>query len=54
MCMFPGEATLEKLGMTLLLKTVLGLNQLDLATLLESIPRSEVDECDTQGRTALY
>ena len=49
-----GETALGKLGMSLLLKTVLGLNNLNLATLLESLSQSEIDECDAQGRTALY
>ena len=52
--MFPSDEALDKLNLSLLYKTVLGLNNLDLATLLASLTRSALDEGDTQGRTALY
>ena len=52
--MFPSGSTVDDLELKLLLKTVLGLNKLDLAALLQSLPRSELDDSDAQGRTALY
>ena len=52
--MFPSDEALDKLSLSLLHKTVLGLNKLDLATLLASITRFTLDEVDAQGRTALY
>ena len=52
--MFPSDEALDKLNLSLLHKTVLGLNKLDLATLLASITGSDLDKGDAQGRTPLY
>ena len=52
--MFPSDEALDKLNLSLLHQTVLGLNKLDLTTLLASITRPALDAGDAQGRTALY
>ena len=51
---FPGREHIEDLDFTLLHRTVLKLNPLDLNTLLASIPREMIDERDARGRTALW
>ena len=52
--LFPGDKHIEEQNFTLLHRTVLGLNPLDLETLLASSPRLTVDERDASGRTALW
>ena len=52
--LFPGGEYLERFGFTLLHNTVLGLNHLDIGTLLDSLPRSDIDGIDAGGRTSLW
>ena len=52
--LFPFDSIQEELGFKLLHKTVLGLNPLDLDSLLSSVSRSAVDEVDSDGRTPLW
>ena len=52
--LFSDQGFVEGLQLTLLHKTVLGLNQLDLASLVSSLPRSAIDEVDSGGRTPLF
>ena len=52
--MFPSDDSSERFGFTLLHKVVVGLNKLDLSTLLESLSRSDINACDVKGRTAAW
>ena len=52
--LFPDQGYLEGLHLTLLHSTVIGLNHLDLASLVSSLPRSAIDDVDSRGRTPLF
>ena len=52
--LFRNDEAIEKLGLTLLHQTVLGLNELDLEKLLRSVSKASIDESDAQGRSALW
>ena len=52
--LFPDQGYVEGLQLNLLHQTVLGLNHLDLASLVRNLPRSAIDDVDSQGRTALF
>ena len=52
--LFPNDDYLDKYRFTLLHKTVLGLNSLDLTTLLQSVPISTINEGDAYGRTPVW
>ena len=51
---FKNDEATEKLGFSLLHRTVVGLNSLDLATLLKSISKASINEVDAQGRSPLW
>ena len=52
--LFPDQGYLEELQLTLLHKTVLGLNQLDLASLVSGLPSSAIDDFYSEGKTPLF
>ena len=52
--MFPGREHIENRNLSLLHRTVLTLNPLNLDALLASIPRSMIDKRDSDGRTSLW
>ena len=52
--LFRNDEATDKLGLSLLHQTVLGLNELDLGKLLKSISKVSIDEGDAQGRSALW
>ena len=52
--LFPSEDASHDFGFTLLHKTVLGLNNLKLRGLLESLSKSAIDQTDSNGRSALW
>ena len=52
--LFPAETWIESQGFSLIHRTVLGLNVLNLDDLLASVPVSMMSSCDVRGRTALW
>ena len=52
--LFPIETSLERLKLSLLHETILGMNDLDLSALLSSSVRYSIDERDSDGNTALW
>ena len=52
--LFPSEDYLDKYDFTLLHETVLGLNNLDLTTLLVSLPKTTFNKGDNDNRTAAW
>ena len=52
--LFPDQGFIKKQRFTLLHRTVLGLNHLDLAPLVASLPKSAIDDVDSRGRTPLF
>ena len=52
--LFPGDDFIEDQDLSLIHRTVLGLNYLDLDVLLVESPRSAMDKRDVSGRTALW
>ena len=52
--LFPARDYVDDQEFSLLHKAVLGLNPLDLDTLLMSLPATMVDSCDVNGRTPLF
>ena len=52
--LFPGDGFIESQEFSILHRTDLGLNSLDLGTLLAGSLKSEVDRHDMSGRTALW
>ena len=51
--LFPGKDFLDESGFSLLHRTVLGLNPIELGMLLATLSRSAIDQCDALGRTSL-
>ena len=52
--LFPGDDYIEDQNFSLLHRTVLGLNSLDLRVLLAKMSIAEVNKCDASGKTALW
>ena len=52
--LFRNEDSLEKLGFSLLHRTVLGLSELDLGQLIRSVSSATINQPDAKGRTALW
>ena len=52
--LFPADDYIETQDFSLVHRTILDLNSLDLDTLLATVPKSMIDACDVGGRTALF
>ena len=52
--LFPSQSFLDESGFSLLHRTILGLNALRLDPLLENLSKSEINQGESRGRTALF
>ena len=52
--LFRSDDAIERLNLTVLHQTILGLNNLNLEDLIKSVPSARVDEVDVIGRSALF